>query len=214
MELWKLGNSAYIIPATGMVNKLRFLYSSFVPQNSPQDSNREMTEKKKKRVVQIFGTPCHLFMTDSSSIMTYLHTCIRHLMPSLFHLMGVALYCNFFFLPSVFLLQLVFYLIKICCLSPLSVWAPTARPFIFKCLLNNVGLVKAQSSFFLALSRYVLIIKHVSVSTRLLPAFVKDFIKPAVLICGGALLPPCGVRGNYTPAAQTSKATEFFILNT
>lgn len=59
---------------------------------------------------------------------------------------------------------------------------PTARPFIFKCLLNNVGLVKAQSSFFLALSRYVFIIKHVSVSTRLLPAFVKDFIKPAVLV--------------------------------
>lgn len=124
MELWKLGNSAYIIPATGMVNKLRFLYSSFVPQNSPQDSNREMTEKKKKRIVQIFGTPCHLFMTDSSSIMTY---CIRHLMPSLFHLMGVALYCNFFS-TFCFLLQLVFYLIKICCLSPLSVWARLLGP--------------------------------------------------------------------------------------
>lgn len=169
-----MGNCAYIIPSTWMVNKLRFLCPSFFPQSFPQDSNRGMTEKKKKRwIVKIFATPCHLFMTDSSSIMTYFIPYRRHLMPSLFHLMGVAI----FFLPSVFCCSWFSIWLKFA-VFPLFCTGPTARPSIFKCLLNNVGLVKAQSSFLLALSRYVLIIKHVSVSIRLFPAFVAGPPKP------------------------------------
>lgn len=122
MDLWKLGNFAYIIPSTGLVNKLRFLYPSFFPQSSPQDSNREMTEKR--WLVKIIGTPCHLFMTFLYYDILHTHC---HLMPSLFHLMGVALYCNFFS-TFCFLLQLVFNWIKVCCLSPLSVWVRLLGP--------------------------------------------------------------------------------------
>lgn len=152
--------------------------------------------------------PCHIFMTDSSSIMTYCIHCICHLMPSLFHPMGVALYCNFF-LPSVFLLQLVFYLIKVCCL-PSFCMGSTSRPSIFKCLLNNVGLIKAQSSILLALSRYVLIIKHVSVSTRLLPAFVTDLITYAVFIEVALCCRHVGWKGTTSQYASVEQTTECF----
>lgn len=44
MDLWKLCNFAYIIPSMGTVKKPIFLYLSFFPQSSPQDSNKELTE--------------------------------------------------------------------------------------------------------------------------------------------------------------------------
>lgn len=109
-----------------------------------------------------------------------------------------------------FLLQLVFYLIKVCCLSPL-LYGSDCSALHLKCLLNNVGLVKAQSSFLLALSRYVLIIKHVSVSTRLLPAFLTHLVASAVFMEATFSCHHVGWWGNYikTRFRQLSKATEF-----
>lgn len=148
-------------------------------------------------------------MTDSPSIMTYCIPCICHLMPSLFHPMGVALYCKFFS-TFCFLLQLDFYLIKVCCL-PSFCMGPTARPSIFKCLLNNVGLIKAQSSFLLALSRYVLIIKHLSVSTRLLPTFVTDLITSAVFIEVALCCHHVGWKGTTSQYGSVEQSDRFFL---
>lgn len=213
MELWKLGNHGYIIPSTGMVNKPRFLYSSFFPQNSPQDSHREMTEEKKKGIVQIFGTPCHIYWLILPLLW---HTAYLHLPFNaiLISSDGSCTLLQFFFLPSVFFFFFVAvgFLFDYNLLSfPSFCMGPTARPFIFKCLLNNVGLVKAQSSFFLALSRYVFIIKHVSVSARFISSFCHRSNRSCSSHCCGALLPPCGVRGNCTPSGTGEQKRQKFL---
>lgn len=88
-----------------------------------------------------------------------------HLMPSWFYLIGIALILfpilTHTHTPSV-LLQMVLYWIQLCSLfvfvffvflpTPLTVLVQPLDPPSLKCLLNNVDLVQAHSSFFLALS--------------------------------------------------------------
>lgn len=89
---------------------------------------------------------------------------------------------------------------------------PTARASISKCLLNNVGLVKARSSFLLALSRYVFKIKHVSVSTRLTPAFITGFIASAVVMEAAFCCHQVGVMGNYIKIRFRRFSKAFFYI--
>lgn len=142
--------------------------------------------------------------------MTDCRPCIRHVMPSWFHLMGVALYCNFFY-PLFFFVAVGFLFDSSLQSFPSFCTGPTARPSIFKCLLNNVGLVKAHSSFLLALSRSVLLIKHVSVSTRHLATFFHSI--EYVLQWGNTAATLWRDVGLHHNAVQTVEQRNVFILN-
>lgn len=153
-----------------------FFFSFFPPSHnitlSPKllmglgDKDDWSVVRRKEWLVTIRGLPCRLSISDCFSIIIYdkwlLHTMtfrsspICHLMPSWFHLIGIAL--KHFFLPFSFRCSWFCIWFKFAAFPhsvftrSASVWVQLLDPPSLKCLLNNVSLVKAHSGFLLALS--------------------------------------------------------------
>lgn len=136
--------------------------------------------RRKEWLVTIRGLPCRLSISDCFSIIIYdkwlLHTMtfrsspICHLMPSWFHLIGIAL--KHFFLPFSFRCSWFCIWFKFAAFPPFSFYplrfcmGSTIRPSVFKMPSEQCQSCQGSQRLLIgSVSRSVLLIKHLSVST-------------------------------------------------
>lgn len=173
--------------------------------------------RRKEWLVTIRGLPCRLSISDCFSIIIYdkwlLHTMtfrsspICHLMPSWFHLIGIAL--KHFFLPFSFRCSWFCIWFKFAAFPPFSFYplrfcmGSTIRPSVFKMPSEQCQSCQGSQRLLIgSVSRSVLLIKHLSVSTSYYPAWFFFFFLTCNSLCGLNVwkliswLPLLGVRGS------------------
>lgn len=173
--------------------------------------------RRKEWLVTIRGLPCRLSISDCFSIIIYdkwlLHTMtfrsspICHLMPSWFHLIGIAL--KHFFLPFSFRCSWFCIWFKFAAFPPFSFYplrfcmGSTIRPSDFKMPSEQCQSCQGSQRLLIgSVSRSVLLIKHLSVSTSYYPAWFFFFFLTCNSLCGLNVwkliswLPLLGVRGS------------------